>query len=298
MRYDITLEIDYSYGSLSDHVRTLIRVLPSDIPGRQIVTRRALGVDPMPSERHDSIDFFGNTMTALAFHRPIEKFDLTLRAHVERLGTPVTLDLSPDLRGLAREIAQQKSLGASAPHHYLGASTRVGMDPAITAFAMDQSEPGLTAIQVVKALGAALHAEMRFDAEATDVETLPSVAFANRHGVCQDFTHVMIAGLRALGIPAGYVSGFLRTIPPPGHPRLEGADAMHAWVSAWCGREVGWMEYDPTNNCPAGLDHVAVAYGRDYADVAPVKGVLRTSGVQQSQQRVDVVPIESTRPLV
>lgn len=290
MWYDIKLEIDYHYDRPSDHVRTLVRVMPSDILGKQIVTKRLLTVTPMPSERQDSTDFFGNTMSALAFHEAIERFEVTLNACVERLAQPFSLDLSPDLRGLATEISQQKTLKAAAPHHYLGQSARITEDAAITAFAMDQSEPGMTAIQVVTAVGKALHAEMRFDPEATEVDTSPAVAFANRHGVCQDFTHIMIACLRALGIPAGYVSGFLRTIPPPGQERLEGADAMHAWVQAWCGVEMGWMEFDPTNACTVGLDHVAVAYGRDYHDVAPVKGVLRTWGEQKSHQRVDVLP--------
>ena len=102
---------------------------------------------------------------------------------------------------------------------------------------------------------------------------------------------MMIAGLRGLGIPAGYVSGFLRTIPPPGKERLEGADAMHAWVRVWCGREAGWQEFDPTNDMRAGNDHIVVGYGRDYSDVAPIVGVLKTTGGQKGKQAVDVIPI-------
>ena len=116
-------------------------------------------------------------------------------------------------------------------------------------------------------------------------------AFALRRGVCQDFSHVMIAGLRGLGIPAGYVSGFLRTIPPPGKERLEGADAMHAWVKVWCGLEAGWQEFDPTNGMRASNDHITVGYGRDYADVAPIVGVLKTTGSQTGEQAVDVIPV-------
>ena len=100
----------------------------------------------------------------------------------------------------------------------------------------------------------------------------------------------MIAGLRGLGVPAGYVSGFLRTIPPPGVARLEGADAMHAWVRAWCGFQTGWVDYDPTNAVFANQDHIQVAFGRDYDDVAPMRGVLRTAGTQKSEQKVDVTP--------
>ena len=130
-----------------------------------------------------------------------------------------------------------------------------------------------------------------FDPEATTVDTPPAEAFARRHGVCQDFAQVMIACLRGVGIPAGYVSGFLRTNPPPGQPRLEGADAMHAWVRAWCGWQTGWIEFDPTNAIPAGTDHIVVARGRDYGDVAPVKGVLRIAGEQKTEHAVDVVPV-------
>ncbi len=291
MRYEIRLSIGNHYGAPSDHARTLVRLLPSDLPGRQIVSSRLLSVDPAPSERYETVDFFGNASTVLVFHAPIDRIDLTLRARVERLLQPAILDLSPDLAGLAAELAAYRSLGPGAPHHYTGPSPRIAPDPAIADFARSVVPPGATALQTVETLGRALHAQMRFDAEATDVDTTPSEAFANRHGVCQDFSHVMIAGLRGLGVPAGYVSGFLRTVPPPGQPRLEGADAMHAWVSAWCGAENGWVEYDPTNACTVNQDHITVACGRDYSDVSPVRGTLRTSGEQDSHQKVDVVPL-------
>lgn len=291
MRYDIRLSIGYRYGAPSDHARTLVRLLPSDLPGRQRVLSRLLVVDPVPDERRDTIDFFGNAMSVLAFHQPIDQIEFTLTARAERFAPDDSLDLSPGLPALAQEVSDYRSLDPAAPHHYLGASTRVGHDPAIARFASAHADPGRTVRQTVEALARAVHAEMRFDPDATDVATPPSEAFAKRHGVCQDFSHVTIAALRSLGIPSGYVSGFLRTIPPPGQPRLEGADAMHAWVSAWCGSEAGWIEVDPTNGCVVGADHIAVAHGRDYADVAPVKGELRTSGEQTSHHSVDVQAI-------
>jgi len=106
--------------------------------------------------------------------------------------------------------------------------------------------PEITAFDVMQTVAQALHRDMRFDAKATTVDTSPDEAFAGRRGVCQDFAHIMIACLRGLGMPAGYVSGFLRTIPPAGKQRLAGADAMHAWVRGWCGSETGWIEFDPT----------------------------------------------------
>jgi transglutaminase-like putative cysteine protease len=160
----------------------------------------------------------------------------------------------------------------------------------MTAFAMDLITPDMSIRAAVLAIGQALHAHMTFDSGATDVLTPPAEAFANARGVCQDFSHILIACLRGVGIPAGYVSGFLRTAPPPGQPRLEGADAMHAWVRAWCGAEMGWIDYDPTNDMTVGDDHIAVAVGRDYADVSPVRGTLRSIGGHVTGHSVDVVP--------
>lgn len=150
--------------------------------------------------------------------------------------------------------------------------------------------PDMTTRDVVLAVGTALHKDLEFDTTATEVNTPTSEAFDLKRGVCQDFTHIMITCLRELGVPAGYVSGFLRTLPPEGQPRLEGADAMHAWVRAWCGIETGWMEYDPTNAVEPSQDHIVVAYGRDYSDISPIKGILKTAGPQLNMQAVDVVP--------
>ncbi len=214
-----------------------------------------------------------------------------LTARVERWAEAPPLDLSPERGRLLREIRQCLDLGPLSPHHFLGAAPYTGAVAEIAAFARAAAGSGATALETVTMLGTALHAEMRFIAGATEVDTPAEEAFRARHGVCQDFSHIMIIGLRALGVPAGYVSGLLRTEPPPGQPRLEGADAMHAWVRAWCGQEMGWVEYDPTNAMPAGEDHVTVALGRDYADVAPVKGALRVSGAQTSQHAVDLIPV-------
>ena len=291
MRYSIRLSIGYDFGAPSDHVRNLLRLLPSDRPGQQVVLTRQLLIEPAPGERHEATDFFGNTMTAIAFHHPVDRVRLTLAAQVDRQAPADLLDLSPDLATLRREVGDHRGLDARAPHHFLGASARVDLDAGIADFARGAAATARTVRDIVASFGQALNRTMRFEAGATDVHTRPGQAFAQGRGVCQDFSHVMIAGLRALGIPAAYVSGFLRTLPPPGQARLEGADAMHAWVAAWCGAEAGWVEYDPTNACFVGLDHIAVAYGRDYADVAPVKGMLRSSGAQASEHAVDVEPL-------
>lgn len=291
MRYDISLTVEYVYDFASDHARNLLHLVPLAIPQQQSVIASLLTIDPPPQERRDGRDFFGNSATWIAFHEPIGSVTLSLKAQATRTVPSDLLDLSSGHDDLRREIAAAQSLDPHAPHHFLGPSPRVATDPSITGFALDASRQAHSAVQVVRAIGQALHREMTFDAEATDVLTPAVEAFANRRGVCQDFSHIMIAGLRGVGIPAGYVSGFLRTQPPPGKPRLEGSDAMHAWVRAWCGSEIGWIEFDPTNDTFAGEDHIVVAYGRDYSDVSPVRGTLRSAGGHDTKHYVDVIPV-------
>ncbi|ETX14601.1 transglutaminase [Roseivivax halodurans JCM 10272] len=293
MRYDLTLRIEYDYGAAAPSARNVLRVAPRRIDGVQSVENVRLEISPDPAEIRHRVDFWGNSVAGMSFHEPLRKLTARLSARVERLARPPTLDLTPRRAGLASEIAARRGLGPDEPHHFRAPSPRVGPDPGIADFAETSVAPDMTVLGSVLALGRAIHGHMRFDAAATTVDTAPSEAFAARHGVCQDFTHVMIAGLRSLGIPAGYVSGYLRTTPPKGRPRLQGADAMHAWVRAWCGTEAGWVEYDPTNDLLVGVDHIVVAVGRDYSDVAPVKGSLRTSGRQMSKHSVDLVPLDS-----
>lgn len=292
MLYDIGLTITYSYESPAIAGRHLLRLTPADLPGAQRRISAWLEVTPAPAERRAFVDFFGNDAAEIVFREAHDEIAFRVSARVERIAQAPSLDLSPDLPRLAREVAEWRGLGPEAPHHFLGASPRVGRIPEATAFARERLGPDMTAMAAVRAIGAALHGEMRYDPEATTVDTPPAEAFARRHGVCQDFAQVMIACLRGVGVPAGYVSGFLRTLPPPGRPRLEGADAMHAWVRAWCGWESGWIEYDPTNALVVGSDHIEIARGRDYGDVAPVVGVLRISGAQTTEQAVDVLPVE------
>jgi transglutaminase-like putative cysteine protease len=293
MLYDISLRIACRYSSPASGGRHLARLMPADLPGEQRLIAAHLDIHPPPDERTDRIDFFGNLATDFAFRGALDEITLHLQARIDRLGAPPPSGPSTPRAALAPEIAAIASLAPEAPAHFLAPSPRVPQDAAIAAYAAAAARACATALDAVTTLGEALHRDLHFDPDATNVDTPMAEAFAGRHGVCQDFSHIMICALRSLGIPAGYVSGVLRTTPPPGTPRLEGADAMHAWVRAWCGAQTGWTEYDPTNARPAGTDHVAIARGRDYSDVSPLKGVLRASGAQQGLQAVDVVPVPS-----
>ena len=135
-----------------------------------------------------------------------------------------------------------------------------------------------------------IHREFRFDANATQVATPVAEVLENRHGVCQDFAHLMIACLRSLGLAARYVSGYLLTTPPAGQPRLVGADASHAWVSVHCPRH-GWIDFDPTNDMRPGSGHITLAWGRDFGDVSPLRGIILGGGAHELDVRVTVVPM-------
>lgn len=289
MQYHIRLAITYDYASPAAGGRHLLRLLPLSIPGVQEVTKATLAISPRPTERNDFPDFFGNPTVEMALTSDHSRICFTSTAHVERLYDGPGLDTSPPLAALAAELGDLRDIGPASPLHFLGDSPRIQRDPAMTDYAMEASRSATTTRAAVEAVGMALHTDMRFDADATTVETPPLEAFTLREGVCQDFAQIMIAALRGIGVPTGYVSGFLRTVPPPGQPRLEGADAMHAWVRAWCGAAEGWVEFDPTNACLVARDHVVVGYGRDYGDVAPVAGILRISGGQKTHHAVDVV---------
>lgn len=291
MLYDLSLHIGYRYEVPASGAHHMLRLLPLSLPDRQRLVAGAITVTPEPDEISTFSDFFHHPASHAILRGPHEKLDIRMQARVMVQALPMTADFSPLLDRLPQEIAETWSLDAESPHHFLGTSPRLPRDKAIATYVRSMLKPSMTVRQIAETLCSRIHKDFKYDAEATTVDTTPAEAFSKKRGVCQDFSHVMIVALRSLGIPAGYVSGFLRTIPPPGKERLEGADAMHAWVRVWCGKLSGWLELDPTNDIAAGTDHIVVGYGRDYADVAPVIGVLKSYGSHQTDQAVDVIPV-------
>ncbi len=292
MIYNIRLTITHNYEQPAAFGRHLIRVLPRSLPGRQHLNMHLLDVLPEPGTRRDTLDFFGNAVTTCTHSDPHDEMSVRLSCHVDMAPPDPWTDLSPEVSTVQRDWKRQSDLGAESPLHFLGPSDFLRPDDAIADFARATFDPGFSAAQNVIRLGKSLHDLMTFDNTATEVDTMPAEAFAMKRGVCQDYAHIMILGLQALGIPAAYVSGYLRTLPPEGGVKLEGVDAMHAWVRAWCGVSQGWIEYDPTNATLIGSDHIVVGYGRDYTDMAPIKGQLRSSGGQVGSQAVDVSVVD------
>lgn len=293
MLYDIRQVTHYSYAIPVPFARQVLRLLPVDRPGQRVIAAD-LGIRPAPTERDDGFDFFGNRITTVAFDFPHEELRLETRARVQVETSPAPDPAStPPVERIRRLAIGEADLSWRSPVQFLFPSRLIGIDAAIGDYAAESLADDRPILDGAFELTRRIKADFRYDSQATDVTTRPAEAFAQRAGVCQDFAHIMIAGLRTLGLPAAYVSGFLRTEPPPGQPRLEGADATHAWVAVWCGREAGWIGLDPTNGVAAERDHVVLAVGRDYADAAPVDGVIVTSGDHTLDVAVDVIPVDA-----
>ncbi|UOM33206.1 transglutaminase family protein [Acuticoccus sp. I52.16.1] len=298
MQYDVSLSVAYRFDNAASASRNIVRLMPADLGGEQRLVAGTLTVTPKPDEWVNRIDYFRNAMVEVAFHEAHREITFAVTSRVQRLERGRRLDMSPPVDKIGPEIAAYRRLDAGSPYHFVGPSRRVPLTAEMTEYGRETARGTQSVLEAVEAIGQAIYRDWTYRPGATTVETPTVEAFEARIGVCQDFSHIMIAALRGLGIPAGYVSGCLRTDPPPGEPRLAGADAMHAWVCAWCGPELGWVDYDPTNAVPAGLDHIVIGRGRDYSDVAPVRGAMRTSGQHSSRHSVDVVPVETERHAV
>jgi len=290
MIYDVRQTTTYVYETAVTRARHVLRLLPV-ARDRQRVTAAMLDIDPVPANRREATDFFRNWRTVAELEEPHETLTVKLAARVSVAAmTPTDPDATPPWESVRTQTYASEDVGPASPVHFVYPSRQVSLDPAIRDYARDSFAPGRPVLAGAAELMRRIKDDFVYEPGATTVTTTPSMAFALRRGVCQDFAHIMISGLRGLGLPAAYVSGFLRTVPRPGTVRLEGADAMHAWIMVWCGA-AGWWGLDPTNALIASEDHVVLAIGRDYADVAPIDGVMLASGEQHLTTAVDVIPI-------
>jgi transglutaminase-like putative cysteine protease len=290
--YDIRHVTTYSYESPVSFARCSLRLEPRSGDGQQLISH-TVEIRPKPAERTIRRDFFGTHTESVLIetaHRTL-RIDSRSRVSVARqaLGRTAPSPSWESVRDVAFEAA---SLGPASPVGYVFASSLVPVLGPVTAYAGLSFAPGQGIVVGAVDLMHRIRREFKYDPKATVISTPLKEVFEKRHGVCQDFAHVMIAGLRGLGLPAAYVSGYLRTYPPAGQPRLQGADATHAWVSVWCGDEIGWIGLDPTNDLVVENDHIILAIGRDFSDVSPVDGIIVGSRKQKLGVAVDVVPVE------
>ncbi len=291
MRYKLSHETHYQYPDKVDvsHSILHLRLRGSE---QQTVVRQTLDVDPPAQNRNRFNDFFGNPTDYLMIDQPHTR--LTIRATCEvTVREPAPVD---DGAGTAWDQVQATMAGrtddpALLAFHMLPATATTRADADMLDWAEPLFAPGRPVVEAAEALSTAIYEGFTYRSGATDVMTPVRDAFAHRHGVCQDFAQVALAILRAKGVPARYVSGYIRTYPPPGKPRLVGADASHAWFGVF-DPALGWVDFDPTNNTRLGLDHVTLAWGRDYGDVAPVSGVILGGGTAGLSVSVDLAPLD------
>jgi transglutaminase-like putative cysteine protease len=293
MNYKVSHITTITYETPVRLARFNIRLRPALWP-HQAVANYALLVDPLPWTRTDEPGPYIVNESKLLVRSAINRLRVESRFSVsmEPSGIDYATVAAPTVAEIRALTLALPGLTALSPASYLFGSPTAPAEPEITAWATNVIEDQMTIVEAGRALMNAIYAQFRYDSAATVSETPPLVAFRQRRGVCQDFAHIMIVAARAFGLPAAYVSGYLRTLPPPGKPRLVGADAMHAWVALWCGEALGWIGFDPTNNAFAETDHIFIAMGRDYGDIAPLDGVFHGSGRQSMHYSVDVVPAD------
>ena len=289
MIYEITHLTRYSYGAIVELTTGVLRLTPRSGDGQE-VERFSIVTDPVSQPMTERLDPFGNRVTSLRIEKPHRQLSITAssRVCVNRIAPPAP---SPAWESVAAETIAMTSLDAAGPAIALYPSRRVALFGEATAYAQQSFTPDRSIFDAASELARRIRADFIYDPEATEVSTPAAEAFARRRGVCQDFAHIMIAAIRGLALPALYVSGYIRTIPPPSKERLAGADATHAWVSVWCGAALGWRDFDPTNATAVQNDHIVVARGRDYSDVSPIESMVLSSGRHRLEVEVDVIPV-------
>lgn len=291
MILDVSHKTFYAYSAPVVQSQHLVHLTPRDT-ARQTVRHHSLIIEPAPASRYDGIDTFGNAMSVLDIEMPHREFVLHARSTIET-SAPPEIDVATTTPWDALDKPLMPTEGAIdidvVQYRCISRSTTPSLG--IADFAAQSFPAGRPVIEGAMDLTLRIFREFKFDATATDVSTPVQEVFEHRRGVCQDFAHFQLACLRALRIPSRYVSGYIMTKPPPGQPRLQGADASHAWVSVWS-PETGWFDVDPTNGIAVSDEHVTVATGRDYDDVSPISGLLLGGGDHIVDVGVDVVPVD------
>ncbi len=292
MKYQLIHRTRYSYEGSVTVSHHLARLAPRTLPDQRCPWHE-LKIEPVPVGRGVHVDAFGNTAAYFEIEGKHEELIVTAHSLVEVFaGCVQNPAATPSWEAVRDSCYAEKLTPGSDAGIFRFASPRIPVGPEFAAYARPDFPPGRPVLVAVMALMARIHQEFRFDSRATDVTTPVAEVLKKRAGVCQDFAHLMLACLRSLGLPARYVSGYLETAPPPGQARLVGADASPAWVSVFCGDEAGWVDADPTNNLLPGQRHITVAWGRDFSDVSPLRGVTLGAGGQWLGVGVDVIPVD------
>jgi transglutaminase-like putative cysteine protease len=281
MRFKVSHRTQYAYSEPVSRGYNLAHLHPRSF-GRQSCRDVQISIEPEPAHRAEWTDLFGNRVLHFAVEQPHKRLVVTASSEVEIEPDDAAPDLDHPLPWeKARDHLRRHHNSAQdlEAHHYLPASPLVPASPELGTYATASFPEGRSLLSAVQDLMGRIHADFVYDPGFTSVATALEEVLAHRRGVCQDFAHLAIGALRSQGLAARYVSGYLETLPPPGQPRLRGADASHAWFSVYV-PGLGWVDFDPTNNQVPMDRHITTAWGRDYADVAPLRGVIFGGGAR------------------
>ena len=291
----ISHETRYTYTSAVTLSRQLLHLTPRELPWQRVVAHR-ISITPAPSEDGTGRDYFDNPIVRAVISTPHQALTVLAQSTVllrERGVDPAERAAPPPMK-LRAALADPQDGPSLEAARFAFESPHVPIDPTAQAYGALSLLPGRPLLESLLDLNQRIHRDFEFDSEATSISTPLAEVLRHRHGVCQDFAHLMIGCLRASGLAARYVSGYILTHPPAGQTRLVGSDASHAWVSVYCpdlaGGNGDWIDLDPTNDCLAGSGHVTLGWGRDFSDVTPTRGVILGGGEQTLAVRVTVAP--------
>jgi transglutaminase-like putative cysteine protease len=287
MTWDIVHRTFYEYSEPVTVSQHAARVEPRSL-ANQVLEEFSLWIDPPPALRKSRVDYFGNRVCFFSIQELHSQLEIVAKARVTvTAATPPVMALSPAWEKVTEIFSDPVSPEVVEPYEFVFDSPLVRAAPPLAEYARKSFGADVPLLVAVLDLNRRIHADFKYDKIATTVATPVEEVMEKGRGVCQDFAHLAIAGLRSLGLPARYVSGYLRTVPAPGRPVLTGADASHAWFSVFC-PGLGWVDFDPTNDLLPGTDHITLACGRDFGDVSPVSGILTGGGKHEVSVGVTV----------
>jgi transglutaminase-like putative cysteine protease len=290
MTYRITHKTTYKYRRPVSFGNHAVYLTPRSLP-HCVCASNELRVSPAPATQSERVDYFGNQLTVFSIQEPHEQLEIEALSQVVIDGDPSPWpEHSPSWNDVAQDLPSASAQAGIDAYQFVFESPRIPVGAEFAAYASPSFPMGRPLTEGLLDLTDRIHTDFRFDSKATGVRTRPEEVLLHRRGVCQDFAQLQIACLRSLNLAARYVSGYLRTNPPPGKARLTGADASHAWVSVYC-PDAGWLDVDPTNNVVPSQSHVTLAWGRDYGDVSPVRGVILGGRDHTLDVAVDMEPL-------
>lgn len=290
MRYRVTHTTEFIYEARVGLCYNEARVLPRGLPQQEVLTA-GLQIEPMPHDYYERFDYFGNRTAYFSIQQPHDQLLVTAQSEVETSARTLEEEAARLSWEMAREqLRDLRSTEAIDALQFVLDSPTVVTNDLILNYALPSFAPGRSLVDAVHDLMQRIFHEFKYDPEFSTIATPLKDVLEHRSGVCQDFAHLAIGCLRSMGLAARYVSGYIETEPPPGEEKLVGADASHAWFSVFL-PGFGWLDFDPTNNQLPGDRHITVAWGRDFADVTPLKGVAFGSGEHELKVAVDVLAV-------